>query len=76
MKRLMNRRLSSRNLVDSDDVEGVDSHTEMEGFFTKVLGHVFVGANSSGLKSLGRKLFQLVGDHDDVVREVKDRSLF
>ena len=56
-------------------MEGVDSHTEMESFFSEVLGHVFVGANSGGLEGFGGKLLQLVGDHDDVVREVEHRRL-
>ena len=62
-------------LVDSDDVEGMDSHTEMERIFTDGLGKVLVGADSSSFHSFGRKLFQLIGDHDDVSWEEEDGGL-
>lgn len=62
-------------LVDSSDVEGVASHTEMEGILTNSLDEVLVGADSSGLESFGGKLFQFIGDHDDVSWEEEDGSL-
>jgi len=64
-----------QHLVDSDDVEGMDSHTEMERIFTDGLGKVLVGADSSSFHSFGRKLFQLIGDHDDVSWEEEDGGL-
>lgn len=54
---------------------GVASHTDVEVFLTDVLGHVLVGTDTGGLKSLGRKLLELVGDHDDVGGEGEDRGL-
>jgi len=44
----------------------VASDAEMEILLADVLGHVLVGTNTGGLKSLGGKLLELVGDHDDV----------
>lgn len=63
------------HLVDSDDVEGMDSHTEMERILTDGLDKVLVGADSSSLHSFGRKLFQFIGDHDDVSWEEEDGRL-
>ena len=62
-------------LVDSDDVEGVDSHTEMERILTDGLDKVLVGADSSSFHGFGRKLFQFIGDHDDVSWEEEDGGL-
>lgn len=62
-------------LVDSDDVEGMDSHTEMERILTDGLDKVLVGADSSSFHSFGRKLFQFIGDHDDVSWEEEDGRL-
>lgn len=62
-------------LVDSNDVEGVDSDTDVEGILTNSLHEVLVGADSSSFKSFGRKLFQFVGDHDDVEGEEEDGRL-
>ena len=53
----------------------MDSHTEMERIFTDGLGKVLVGADSSSFHSFGRKLFQLIGDHDDVSWEEEDGGL-
>jgi len=60
-----------QHLVDTGYVEGVASHTKMEGFFTNGLGHVLVGADSGGFESFGRKLLQLIGDHNDMVGKVQ-----
>ena len=62
-------------LVDSDDVEGMDSHTEMERILADGLDEVLVGADSGSFHSFGRKLFQFVGDHDDVSWEEEDGGL-
>merc|ERR1712062_949503 len=64
-----------QHLVDSNDVEGVDSDTDVEGILTNSLHEVLVGADSSSFKSFGRKLFQFVGDHDDVEGEEEDGRL-
>ena len=54
---------------------GVASHTDVEVFLTDVLGHVLVGTDTGGLKSLGRELLELVRDHDDVGGEGQDGGL-
>jgi len=64
-----------QHLVDSDDVEWMDSHTEMESILTDGLDEVLVGADSSSFHSFRGKLFQFVGDHDDVSWEEEDGGL-
>lgn len=59
-----------QHLVDTDDVVGVDTDTEMERFLSSALDHVLVGANTGGFESLGRQLLVLVGDQVDAEREV------
>lgn len=59
-----------QHLVDTDDVVGVDTDTEMETFLSGNLDEVLVGANTGGLKSLGGQLLVLVGDEVDAEREV------
>jgi len=43
---------AGQHLVDTDDVEGVDANPQMEGILSGRLGDVFVGADTSGFKSL------------------------
>ena len=64
-----------QHLVDTDDVEGVGSDTEVETLLTGVLDEVLVGANTGGLESLGAQLFILVGDEVNAEREVIDVRL-
>lgn len=64
-----------QHLVNTQDVEGVDSDSQVEGVTTRHLGDVLVGANTGGFQSFGRKLLQLVGDHVDTQGEVVDRGL-
>ena len=59
-----------QHLVDTDDVVGVDTDTEMETFLSGNLDEVLVGANTGGLESLGGQLLVLVGDQVDAEREV------
>jgi hypothetical protein len=59
-----------QHLVDTDDVVGVDTDTEVETFLSGNLDEVLVGANTGGLESLGRQLLVLVGDEVDAEREV------
>ena len=59
-----------QHLVDTDDVVGVDTDTEMETFLSGNLDEVLVGANTGGLESLGGQLLVLVGDEVDAEREV------
>jgi hypothetical protein len=59
-----------QHLVDTDDVVGVDTDTEVETFLSGNLDEVLVGANTGGLESLGGQLLVLVGDEVDAEREV------
>jgi hypothetical protein len=59
-----------QHLVDTDDVEGVDTDTEVETFLTGDLHEVLVGANTGGFESLGGQLLVLVGDQVDTGGEV------
>jgi hypothetical protein len=61
-----------QHLVDADDMVGVDTDAEMEGFLSGSLDHVLVGANTGGLESLGGQLLVLVGDKMDAEGEVVD----
>jgi hypothetical protein len=54
-----------QHLVDTDDVVGVDTDTQVETFLSGELDEVLVGANTGGLKSFRAQLLVLVGDHVD-----------
>jgi hypothetical protein len=60
---------AGKHLVDTDDVEGMDTHTEMEKILTSHLDHVLVAGNTSSLESLRRDLLNLVGNHVHRARE-------
>ena len=47
----------------------------MERILADGLDEVLVGADSSSFHSFGRKLFQFIGDHDDVSWEEEDGGL-
>lgn len=64
-----------QHLVDTDNVEGVGSDSEMERFLSTVLDEVLVGANTGGLEGLGAQLFILVGDEVNAEGEVVDVRL-
>jgi len=51
-----------QHLVDTEDVEGVDTDTKMEGILAGGLGDVFVGANTGGFEGFTRQLFVFIGD--------------
>jgi hypothetical protein len=59
-----------QHLVDTDDMVGVDTDTEMETFLSGDLDEVLVGANTGGLESLGGQLLVLVGDQVNAEREI------
>ena len=54
-----------QHLVDTDDMVGVGTDTEVETFLSGVLDHVLVGANTGGFEGLGAQLLILVGDKVD-----------
>lgn len=51
-----------QHLVDTDDVEGMDAHTNVESVLADVLDKVLVGADTGCLQRLRRKLLVLVRD--------------
>ena len=61
-----------QHLVDTDDVVGVSTDTEMETFLAGKLDEVLVGADTGSLEGLGAQLLQLVGNEVDAEREVID----
>jgi hypothetical protein len=66
---------TGQHFIDSQNVEGVDTHSDVELILAAVLDKVLVAANTSGLHSLGGKLLQLVGDKMDGQRELIDAGL-
>merc|ERR1711860_28465 len=63
-----------QHLVDTNDVEGVDTDAHVEGVFAHHLDHVLVGADTSRFEGLGGELFMLVGDHVDAQGKFIDAS--
>lgn len=63
---------ATQHLVDADDMEGVDTDTEMERVLSTRLCHVFVCADTGSLESLGRQLLVLVRDEVSAEGEVID----
>jgi len=43
---------AGQHLIDTEDVEGVDTDPQMEGIFSSVLGDVLIGADTSRFESL------------------------
>jgi hypothetical protein len=64
-----------QHLVDTDDMVGVDTDTEMETFLSGNLDEVLVGANTGGFEGLGGQLLVLVGDEVNAEGEVVDAGL-
>lgn len=42
---------TAQHLVDTDDVEGVNTDTQVEGVLARSLGDVFVGTDAGGFES-------------------------
>jgi hypothetical protein len=61
-----------QHLVDSDDVVGMGTDTEMETFLSGNLDQVLVGTNTGSLKSLRAQLLILVGNQVDAQWELID----
>jgi hypothetical protein len=64
-----------QHFVDTDNVEGMDTDTHVEGVFTRGLGHVLVTTDTASFKGFSRQLFVFVGHQVDTEREVIDMSL-
>lgn len=61
-----------QHLVDSDNVERVDSDPQVESLLSGSLDNVLVGANSGSLESLRGQLLVLVGNEMTTEWEVID----
>lgn len=66
---------TGQHLVDTEDVEGVETDTHMEGILARHLGDVLVAANTAGLQCLGRDLLLLVAEQVNAEGELVDTSL-
>ena len=66
---------TAQHFVDSEDVEGMDSHSDVETILTTVLDEVFVAADTSSLQSLRGQLLQLVGHQVNGEGEFVDSGL-
>jgi hypothetical protein len=64
-----------QHLVDTSDMEGVDTDTHVEGVLTAGLAHVLVSTDTTSFESFSGKLFVLVGDEVNAEREIVNRSL-
>ena len=53
---------AGKHLVDTDDVEGVKAHADVEVVLADATDHVLVGSDTGSLKRLGRDLLLLEGD--------------
>lgn len=54
---------TGQHLVDSDDMEGVEPHSDMKAIFATAFYHVFVGTNTGSLQGFRRELLILIRHH-------------
>ena len=66
---------AGQHLVDTQDVEGVETDTHVERILSRVLGDVLVGANTTSFEGLGRDLLLLIAEQVDAERELVNVSL-
>lgn len=66
---------AGQHLVDADDMEWMQSHSDMELILSAELDEVLVAANTSGFQGFGAQLFILVRHEMHAQREVIDESL-
>lgn len=64
-----------QHLVDADDVERMQTHTDVELVLAAELDQVLVAANTSCFQSFGAQLFVLIGHQVDAQREILDGGL-
>jgi len=65
-----------QHFVDPKNVEGVDTHSDVELILATVLDEILVAADTGSLKCLARQLFQLIGHQVNRQREFINASLF
>lgn len=61
-----------QHLVDPNNVEWMDTHTNVELIFAAMLDQVFVAANTSGFQSFWAQLFVFIGHQMHTQREILD----
>lgn len=61
---------TGQHLVDTEDVEGMDTDTHVEGLLTTVLADVLVGSNTGGFEGLAGNLFNLIREEMDTEGEL------
>jgi len=61
---------AGKHLVDTQHVEGVHAHTQMETILASELGEVLVGADTGSLKSLTAVVLTLKRHHVDAQRHI------
>lgn len=66
---------TGQHLVDTEDVEGMDTNTHVEGFLTTVLADVLVGSNTGSFKGFAGNLFNLIREEMDAEGELVGGSL-
>merc|ERR1719447_1181778 len=64
-----------QHFVDAYDVEGMDSHADVEGVFTSDLGHVFVGADTGCFQGFCRQLLIFIRHQVDTLWKLIDTCL-
>lgn len=64
-----------QHLVDSNHVERMQSHPDVELILTAVLHQILVGADTARFESFGAELLVLIGDEVNAKREVIDTGL-
>jgi len=63
---------ATQHLVDTNDVERMGTHAEMEGILSSGLGHILVRANAGCFEGFTGKLFVLIGNEMAAERKVVD----
>ena len=66
---------TGQHLVDTQDVERVETDTHVEGILSRGLGDVLVSANTTGLEGLGTDLLLLIAQQVDAEGELVNTGL-
>ena len=66
---------TGQHFVDAENVEGVDSDSDVEPILAAVLDEILVAADAPGLQSLGGNLLQLVRHQVDGEGELVNTGL-
>ena len=66
---------ATQHLVDAEDVEGMDTDTQVEAVLATALGDVLVAANTGGFQGLRADLLTLIRQQVNAQRELIDAGL-